>query len=296
MNIAIIAVNCFVFISGYFRIKVKVKGLLSLFLQIFFYSFLFTLVSYLLQFNVDIVVCVKRCLFPLTDSGMWFITAYIALYLFSPLINAGYANLNSKERKIMLFFLLLVDVYIGYMHQSSEVSIDGYHLVHFIVLYYIGAYISDLQKEYDSLKLFLFWIFIVFVMTLMHSIKMVFFPISIVYSLRYNSPMVMLASVVFFMWIRTLKIRSQLINTVSVSVLSVYIIQSQPIVDKYLWSFCKMLSDKYESFSEFFFILISLLLFYVLCVSFDKIRILICSPCVNRLSSTFENGFIKSIK
>ena len=34
--------------------------------------------------------------------------------------------------------LIVIDVYIGYMHQSSEVTVDGYHLIHFVTLYLIA--------------------------------------------------------------------------------------------------------------------------------------------------------------
>jgi hypothetical protein len=40
--------------------------------------------------------------------------------------------------------LLVVDVYIGYIHQSSEVTVDGYHIIHFITLYTIAGMLRRL--------------------------------------------------------------------------------------------------------------------------------------------------------
>ena len=50
--------------------------------------------------------------------------------------------------------LIIVDVYIGYMHQSKEITIDGYHLVHFITLYVLASTLRRLHIErFKSYKL-----------------------------------------------------------------------------------------------------------------------------------------------
>ena len=47
--------------------------------------------------------------------------------------------------------LLVVDVYIGYIHQSSEVTVDGYHIIHFITLYTIAGMLRRLPIKTLSL-------------------------------------------------------------------------------------------------------------------------------------------------
>lgn len=142
MSMSIIAVNCFVLISGYFRIKQSWKGFVNLFTQCAFYAITFSAIGLVLH-EVSLMDALKRSVFALSESGMWFIVAYFGLYLIAPLLNAGYDNLPDSKKTPMLLMMLILDVYLGYMHQSAEVSVSGYHVIHFIVLYYIGCYISE---------------------------------------------------------------------------------------------------------------------------------------------------------
>lgn len=147
MNACIVAVNCFVMISGYFRIKQSWKGFLNLYMQLLFYACLSAVVCIWMSPEQSLIVSLKRVLFPLTESGLWFIPAYVGLYLISPLLNSAFDSKDNKHRSIILGMLLLVDVYIGYMHQTEEVTISGYHLFHFIVLYWLGAWMRE-HKSY----------------------------------------------------------------------------------------------------------------------------------------------------
>ena len=64
-----------------------------------------------------------------------FFTTYLALFLFSPLLDTGINYIDDSSIVKVSIFLLLVDVYMGYLHQSKYKTNDGYHLVHFVTLY-----------------------------------------------------------------------------------------------------------------------------------------------------------------
>ena len=147
MNACVVGVNCFILISGYFRIRQSWKGFLNLYSQLLFYAIISALVCLWLRPDQSLLVSLKRIAFPLTESGLWFIAAYVGLYLVAPLLNAALDKQDSRQRTVTLAMLLIVDIYIGYMHQTEEVTISGYHLIHFIVLYFLGAWFS----EYKSL-------------------------------------------------------------------------------------------------------------------------------------------------
>ncbi len=140
-NISIVAVNCFVIISGYFKIKPSWKRIIRLYAQIAFYTALFAGIG-LLNGNTDITNALLHTIFPLSHSGMWFITAYFCLFLIAPILNAAFEKANKQERIMWLVALLLVDIYVGYIHQAPQVTQDGYHIIHFITLYFLGRYIS----------------------------------------------------------------------------------------------------------------------------------------------------------
>lgn len=120
-------------------------------------------------------------------------------------------------------------------------------------------------------------------MTALHALKMVFFPISIIYSMRYNSPMVLLASFLIFQWAKRWKFQSSKINWIAVSVLSVYVVHSQPVVSFYFFNFLKDLSQNptLSNINTFGGILLSMVILYILCVLTDKLRILLCTHIVD---------------
>lgn len=291
MNISIIAVNCFVMISGYFRIRQSIHSFLSLYIQLIFYSALFSVIGYSFG-ELSLQDTLLRIFFPFTEGGMWFMVAYLGLYLIAPILNMGYDSLNAFQRHVLLGCFIIVDIYLGYMHQSPEVSVDGYHMIHFLCLYYIGMYISTMRKCLTNLKLGLSWSGIVILMTMMHAIKMVWFPITIFYSMRYNSPMVMFASVVFFMWVQTWKLQSKTINWIAVSVLSVYVIHSQPVVSSLFFGFLKDVSQSsnINIIMSAVILVISTLMLFALCISLDKFRIFICAPIVKTCTAWIEQA------
>ena len=91
--------------------------------------FLTTLATLFL--NASAVDFLNKKVFELSDSGYWCLTAYLALFLVAPVLNVAFEKQNSKQRKASLMGLLLIDVYIGYIHQSPEILQDGYSAIHF---------------------------------------------------------------------------------------------------------------------------------------------------------------------
>ena len=221
MNISIIAVNCFVLISGYFGIRLRWKSVVNLYTQCAFYAIIAG-VYMLIMNEVGLVRLGLSIVFPLTEAPMWFVRSYFLLLLISPLLNAAFERLDSKQQVRCLTLLFIVDVYAGYMHQVPESSQDGYNLIHMITVYWMGKCISSTpvgDKNYGAL-----WGIIVVIMTLLHAVKMHWNGISIIYSMRYNSPMVLLASYLFFQWVRKWTFKSRIVNWIAGGVFAVYLI------------------------------------------------------------------------
>ena len=289
MNISIVAVNCFVMISGYFRIKQSIRSFLSLYFQLMFYCGILSVIGVALG-NETIIGGITRTLFPFTEGGMWFMISYLGLFLIAPILNTAYSAFDKTQRVIVLFSLLFIDIYVGYMHQSKEITLDGYHLVHFIAIYYLGMFLSD-TKVNSRVKWGWLWLCCTFLMTLLHCVKTFFFPISIIYAMRYNSPMLFLASFLLFQWVRIWSVKSKFINWVAVSVLSVYIVHTQPVVSDYFFGFLKNISlntSVSPMISACMMIILSLSL-YAACILVDKLRIALVTPVVRKITFRLEN-------
>ena len=152
LNICVVAVNCFVMISGYFRIRQSWKGITGLWMQLLFYAVVSFILCLWLKPEQSLLIGIKRIVFPLSESGLWFIAAYVGLYLFAPLLNAALDNQTQQQKLWTLVLLLIVDVYFGYMHQAEEITTNGYHLIHFIVLYWLGNCLNEFKSRLVSGK------------------------------------------------------------------------------------------------------------------------------------------------
>ncbi len=219
--------------------------------------------------------------FPLTANGMWFIPVYFGLFLMAPILNKALDVQSVNERRISLGLLLIIDVYIGYMHQIEGVTVNGYQLIHFVMLYYMGACLRDIEANYRTRWEGGAFFALIVVGAGLHAIKMIFPPIAIIYSMRYNSPYVVLTSACFFMWIRSYSFRSAFINNVAKSVLSVYIISS--MIPGY-YEGLHYIQDNTSTLGTASLVPLFIVVYYCLCIFIDKIRIACCAPLIKYLA------------
>lgn len=154
----IVAVNCYVLISGYFLVESEWKPgrVVSLLCQVLFYSLL---VPALLLFagavslaDLDIYNWIGF-VFPFVTEHYWFATAYLVMYLFAPFLSAGIKKMKKRELQILLALLLtffslektIVPVYLA----TDRYGYDfGWFLCVFVLAGYIRLYgISWLEKR-----------------------------------------------------------------------------------------------------------------------------------------------------
>ncbi len=130
------AVIGFVLLSGFFGIHFKVKGLLKLLFQVFFYSFFLTLFAFFALHNCSSVEFV-RCFMPFTNGYYWFIAVYLQLYLLAPFINQMLGGLSNRQLIIYLLVLSFLFFYIG-MIRGGNLCVDGKNVINFAFIYSVG--------------------------------------------------------------------------------------------------------------------------------------------------------------
>lgn len=84
-----IGVLVFVLISGYFGIKISLKGFVNIYLTMVFYNIIMFVGWKYIGGNIPIMRDYVKILFPFSHSApwLWFMKTYILLYLLSPLLN-----------------------------------------------------------------------------------------------------------------------------------------------------------------------------------------------------------------
>ena len=153
---ALVSVNCFILISGYFlcEAKFKLKKICLLLLQIWFYSVVLYLVCCAFKydtFNIKTLILVY--LFPTITGKWWYASVYVALYFIFPYINLALKHLTRKQHLYLICTLVMIFSFIPvliFFSIDTLGHLNGYSLLWFIVLYIIAAY---LRKYPDSIDL-----------------------------------------------------------------------------------------------------------------------------------------------
>ena len=145
--LAIVAVNVYMLMSGYFLIEssFKVKRLLQLLLQVWFYSIGIGLIAaafgYLPEGSFGIHYLLML-FFPISMNHYWFMTAYVFMYVFTPLISAGIRRLDKKQLQLIIAVLVLCfSVVKSLVPGRLEADMQGYDCIWYLCVFVIAAYI-----------------------------------------------------------------------------------------------------------------------------------------------------------
>ena len=274
-SFVIVAVNCFILISGYFSIRLRVKSLVSFLFQVVFCSFI-AVVIFLLQkmsqhepVTIGYVIWV---LLPFNAPNLWFVPSYFMLMLVSPLLNLLCERRWLHDIALWSALLCVFFCYGVYGYQ-------GYSIYQFVVLYLLGRYIRLIKVEKLRLKrtlwflLYLLSVAVTFVLA--YSWVQRGHDVSDKMMYAYSSPWVMLSSVMFFIFFLTLNINRRWILLISPSVFSVYLLHENGLINHlaYINPLRSVIADSNTCYSDMYMYLVVLLygvVLFMLIVIFDR--------------------------
>ena len=150
-SLCIAAVNVWVLISGYFlsRTGVSLKRLFKVLLEVWFYTIIITVVMVLTGNGSGIqggFYGILEAFLPISSEHYWFATAYVFMFLFSPLLNKGVIVLSRKQLKYTIIGLLFwFSIIKSFVPVALATDDYGYGFGWFLVLYLIAAY----MRKYD---------------------------------------------------------------------------------------------------------------------------------------------------
>ena len=253
MCIIVVHVNSFVLVTGYFSTKKTStwKKAISLIGQMWFYKIVLALITFFLTDEMTVFQFVQE-LTPLDlIRNYWFIDVYILLLFFIPYINILISKISQKQyRQLLVISFVLLSV-LPFITSQAMVAHNGYDIVQFIFLYLIGAYLmkypiekNEHFKNVSKNKIQIFTI-LIFVLCVFFQVALYYLSLDLLETtspflkdagealnsgrlligiFTYNSPLVMIQSVAYFMFFRTLTIKSRVINYVAGLTFGVYLL------------------------------------------------------------------------
>jgi len=262
---AIIGVNLFVLISGYFGIRLTRSRIADYLIVCGFYSVgIFLLVSCLKPSSFTPDKAVDAILF-ISHTDLWFVRDYFLLMLLCPLINPGLEALNKRDLNWLMLALVVVNCYFGWLW-GGVVNPTGYNLMQMIFMYVAGAWLR-LTPVTTAMCIVLYAVAEVAIVVsacVMDSLK----------AYAYNSPAVVLASIACFGIFRNLSFTSRIVNTVAAGTFAVYLVHKNPAV----WGggLKPLVRSMAETHSGVVFFLICVaiaILFFIIPVALDLARV-----------------------
>ncbi|MCR5310461.1 MAG: acyltransferase [Lachnospiraceae bacterium] len=140
------AVNIFMLISGYFLINSEFKPgrLIEIVAQVLFYS-AGSFIIYAAFFTVDAeektLYAFLKYLLPVHMEVYWFITAYVVIYMFLPVLSKGIKAITQKQFGTVIVLLLIYEcVFKTLLPVRLAKDTRGYEFLWYLIVFMIGAY------------------------------------------------------------------------------------------------------------------------------------------------------------
>lgn len=291
-SFSIVAVNCYILISGFFGIdsKFKIKKFLKLYSQMFFYSIIISTIFWISDKSMLSIYGILQAVFPLNMKIWWFMSVFLILYLFTPYINKLLKTLNKREINLLILILMLVIVIFPSIPFFNSIILDGgYSLCYFILLYIVGAYIKIFFKDsiFNKKIFFMIYIFCCIILCALNiGISIICGHQNGIYS--YNFILIFISSISLFIFFKELNIKSRFINRLSTLTLGVYLISDHPYVRDWIYNYLGY--DNYFNKSSFFLYTIYIIfLIYIITSIIEYIR-------QNIFKNIEKINFLKKIK
>lgn len=267
-------VNIFILISGWFGIRPKLKGGVSLLFQVVFYTVLSIAVCKVFGWEVsfDRIKAALTC-----QMAYWFIWPYLLLYITAPAFNLLVEKAPEKVSGIILSLLTFefaLDWVVYYTGGGG-----GKSYIAFVTLYLIGRMLATKEMKIKQCSrntcLMLF-----FLMTLIPTVIAYFGEMFVHFQLgksAYTNPFVIAASVALTLYFSKLHFTNKAVNWLAYSSFSIYLLHMNPLLARHfkeimlsVYSWCDSNLMVYSS------VALSLsLLFGITCMCVDKVRIML---------------------
>ena len=270
-SLSIACVDIFVFISGWFGIKPKVKGVSAYIFQCLFFLIGIYAVTLIVGWSTLSIQGIRGC-FAATSLN-WFIKAYLLLYILSPVLNAFVETTSRKQFKVILIAFYLFQFIYGWVFSTATAFIeDGYSTISFIGLYLLARYLHLYRPRLTDYRITTDLLIIVGLVLGVMTLYLLTPEIGHRF-LSYISPTTLSLAVFAVLAFTKIRISSKFVNWCGASSFAVFLLHTNPNVIWHYTAMCEKLHNTFSPLGYWVGVCVILLLIYVLALLLDQIRI-----------------------
>lgn len=229
-SLCVMAVDCFVLISGYFSIKFSVRGVLRLFLQCLAWGLTGYLLYCILAPSPVVLSTLAARIFGFTHNHWWFVNVYLFLMFTAPLLNAATEAMNKKTFQNTLLVFSVAVFYFGFC-RNIELADGAQTYLLFMYLYVLGRYIGRfvsaewiVNNRKKSLLGYILCVVIIYGLGIWNQYSL-HLDIYVLRPYTYCCPLVIGAAVCLLLLFLSFDFKSSSINWVAYSVFAAYLLQ-----------------------------------------------------------------------
>lgn len=266
-----VGVSCFILISGFFGIQLKIKKLIRLDLIIIFYDIVQLLIYSSFGENLGGAKQLIKMFLPIVSRKYWFLSCYFVLTIFSPYINKLVNKmLQAQLGKFIIMLLFIFSVIPAFL--CFEIMQDGGKgLIQMIIMYLVGRYIAIYEQEITLKKerLLILFVLNVIVTFLLNFITSIIKGEVTTPWARDCSIFIVVSAILLFLFFKQFHFYNKFINCIASDILQVYIFSSciQFLIGK------KLNLDLYKgNWYLFLVIVIYVLMIITICVLIEEVR------------------------
>ena len=245
--LAIVCVDVFVLISGWFGIRPSVRGMARFVLQCCYFYLLLAVIPLVMG-----TMTIRELGSVIMESHTyWFVCSYIGLYLLSPFINAFFEHASSDQawRITACYWIFLL--YFGWLIGERQFY-NGYSTLSFVGLYLLARCVRLYGARITawSAKWYLLIYLLCAVLCAGISLGSLWWNIvpeavtARVWS--YMNPIVIIESMALLLFFSKLSFSSRLVNTLAAGSFGVFLLHLHPVVYPFYTTYAARIWEQYS--------------------------------------------------
>lgn len=280
-----IGVTLFVLITGYFLGKKEISIFSAInrawkvWIETFFYSFILCLTFVVATHHVDVKLAIQSVI-PMSTNLYWFVSAYIIMMLFLPIINLTINQINKDQFKYLIIICLLMDTFIPLLKVNYECMV--------LSPYFLGAYIQRYRPVIKHKGMYLGVL-----LSLLYVLTVGLLPFGHGHAFTIGI-LPRLIGVLIFLFVVELKpFYSASVNSVATSAFAGYLVTEYPLMRDFLWNHLLKFADVQNVYLADFFGAVAIgFILYIGVFLIDKGRQIIFSALnVHHFPTFLKNKF-----